>query len=143
MRRVLVAALLVIGSSTSVCQDKTRRDGNWWVDQTPVARVNYVIGFFDGVPLGRDFSWWGCSQEDKTKCLETLAPSYTKFEAKFLAGITGGQLSDGLDVFYKDYRNRRIRIRNAVWLVLNGIAGTPQGDVDKLTETFRSNAPND
>jgi hypothetical protein len=42
-------------------------------------------------------------------------------------------------VFYKDYRNRKIRIYDAVWLVLNSIAGKPQDELDKMIESFRKN----
>ena len=42
--------------------------------------------------------------------------------------------------FYSDYRNRSISIADAVWLVLNSIAGTPQDKLDKMIESFRRNA---
>ena len=50
------------------------------------------------------------------------------------------QLVDGLDSFYKDYRNRTIKVHDAVWLVVNEIAGTPQQTMGKLIESYRQNA---
>lgn len=47
---------------------------------------------------------------------------------------------DGLDSFYKDYRNRTIKVHDAVWLVVNEIAGTPQQTMGKLIESYRQNA---
>jgi hypothetical protein len=54
--------------------------------------------------------------------------------------VTGGQLVDGLDSFYGDFRNRRILVYSAVWLVLNEIAGTPQDELDKMIQSWRKNA---
>jgi hypothetical protein len=51
-----------------------------------------------------------------------------------------GQVSDGLDAFYKDYRNRSIRVVDAMWVVANSIAGTPQKEIDAMTENFRKYA---
>jgi hypothetical protein len=43
-------------------------------------------------------------------------------------------------VFYEDYRNRRIRIHSAVWLVLNETSGKPKVEMEKMVESFRKNA---
>jgi hypothetical protein len=66
--------------------------------------------------------------------------SFDFYYAKFLKNVTSLQLADGLDVFYKDFRNRKIPTSNGVWLTLNAIAGTPQADLDKMVENFRKNA---
>jgi hypothetical protein len=47
---------------------------------------------------------------------------------------------DGLDVFYSDYQNRRIKVYGAVWLVLNQISGKPEPEMQKLIENWRKNA---
>jgi hypothetical protein len=47
---------------------------------------------------------------------------------------------DGLNSFYKDYRNRRIKVPDAVWLVANSIAGKPQNEMDKMIENWRQSA---
>jgi hypothetical protein len=50
------------------------------------------------------------------------------------------QLNDGLNDFFSDYKNRRIEVDDAIWLVLNGIAGTPKEKLDKMIESHRRNA---
>jgi len=45
----------------------------------------------------------------------------------------------GLD---KDLRNLRILIPDAVWLVVNSIAGMPEEDFEKMVEDWRQNIPN-
>lgn len=40
----------------------------------------------------------------------------------------------------KDYRNRSIIVHDAVWIVVNSIAGMPQDKLDKMIESWRKNA---
>jgi hypothetical protein len=118
-------------------QDNTRRDGNWWREQTPSGKITYMTGFFDGMGLGHNFAYWN-NVNDKV-CAPKIVGSYDFYSDKFLKEVTNIQLADGLDEFYKDYRNRSIRISDGVWLVLNSIAGTPQAELDKRIENFRKN----
>ena len=54
--------------------------------------------------------------------------------------VTAGQIVDGLNVFYEDYRNRKIRIHNAIWLVVQQISGKHKEDMEKTIEYDRRNA---
>jgi hypothetical protein len=125
--------------SIQVNAQNTRRDGNWWIDKSQVLKVSYALGFLDGISLGRNFTIWNVLEEDKT-CAAKASGSFEDHEQKFMANVNSGQLADGLDDFYKDYRNRKILVVNGVWLVLNSIAGTPQKELDKMIESFRANA---
>jgi hypothetical protein len=89
--------------------------------------------------VGNNFSYWGMS-DIKSTCASLAIDSYNKMEKQYLANVTNGQLVDGLDEFYKDYRNRTIRINGAVWLVLQGIAGTPKEKIEMMTESWRKNS---
>src|SRR5882762_8931768 len=131
-----LCVLLLLPVLTFTCQaEENRRDGNWWNDQPPATKLGYMIGFFDGMTLGNKFSYWKFIKDEKQQnCLTQTGASYTEFSEKFLAHVTNGQLVDGLDIFYKDFRNRRIEADNAVWLVLNSIAGKPQAELDKMIE---------
>jgi len=97
-----------------------------------------MIGFFDGMDLGNNFSYWGLAKDDSG--IDKIIRSYDEYSTKYLKDVTNGQIVDGLDDFYKDYRNRRIVISSAVWLVLNGVAGTPKDKLDAMIENFRRNA---
>lgn len=145
MKRVWMISLLVL-SVGSLAQETGRRDGNWWMTISPVQKLDYMVGFFDGMDLGHSFSYWGLYNENgKSKdqnCTSATVQSYEDYDTKFFKNVTNGQLVEGLDSFFKDYRNRRIRVSNAVWLVVNSIAGTPKNELDKMTETWRQNAAN-
>ena len=68
---------------------------------------------------------------------QQTAESYFDYQAKFLYNVTIGQLSDGLNTFYENDRNRHILINEALWPVMNEIAGTPKDKTEKLIENLR------
>ena len=102
-------------------------------------RLYYVVGFFDGVLLGCDFSWLKYSQgtDQEKACVNQAVTSCKYFSYKYVHNVTSTQLRDGLDTFYFDYRNRGIMVRDAAWLALNAIAGTPQGKLNEMIEFYR------
>ena len=137
---ITIVALLVC--SLSLHADSSRnRDGNWWRTLTVSERNVYMTGFFDGTHLGHMFSYWDLVEtREKTSCFSDTVKSFKTYSEKYAQNVTNDQIADGLTVFYSDYRNRSIRISDAVWLVLNTIAGTPQEKLDKMIENFRKNA---
>ena len=132
---LISACLLVQG------QANNRRDGNWWLEQQPQAKYSYVSGFVDGMFLGRDIGIWNfMDDKGKKECVQSVEDSHKYFWEKYFDNLTNGQIADGLDDFYKDYRNRKIEVHGAIWLVVNAIAGTPKDELEKMTESWRRNA---
>lgn len=132
--------LLAVGAAGQV---STRRDGNWWNQQDAAVKLDYMVGFFDGTNLGYQFSYSGILQSSNgqwTACIGDIQKSFTDFNNKFFKNVSNKQIADGLDAFYKDYRNRSILVHVAVWIVVNSIAGTPQSELDKMIENWRKNA---
>jgi hypothetical protein len=135
--RAIFFLLIVISPLDSAAQDD-RRDGNWWQAQHPSSKIAYMTGFFDGMDLGHHFSYWKYANvKSKQDVLPDVAESYYEHTEKFFKNVTNGQLADGVDNFYSDYRNRRIRVNDAVWLVVNEIAGTPRRQLDTMIENWR------
>jgi hypothetical protein len=135
--------IVALISPALVRAEESRRDGNWWREQSAPTKAFYMTGFFDGMDLGAKFAAWGLmTKKDETST--TLGPipskvytSYADYLEKYLKHVTNIQISDGLDAFYNDYRNRTITLDSAVWLVLNTIAGTPAKDLEKMIDNFR------
>jgi len=136
---LIVAALIL---PAPVRAEENRRDGNWWRGQSAFAKASYMVGFFDGMELGKDFSYWGLAKTNDIQ-LDPMSSrvfdAYNNYREKFMKHVTNVQISDGLDTFYDDYRNRAITLPDAVWLVLNTIAGKPDKDMEKMIENFRKN----
>jgi len=120
---------------------ENRRDGNWWRGEDKYARITYVTGFFDGMDLGHRFSYWEFTNKKELEdCIYKVITSYDNFCDKYFKNVTNGQIVDGLDSFYADFRNRSIVVHSAVWVVVNSIAGTPKKTIDALIENLRRNA---
>lgn len=142
MRKLLVTLGVLLAVTTAPAfADENRRDGNWWLIQTYSTKVTYLVGFFDGMDLGRNFTVWGLPT--KKGQLASSAQfdgmtSYDKYNGKYLNNVTSGQLASGLDSFYSDYRNRTIRTPEATWLVLKTIAGEPPSE--EVLNNWRKNA---
>jgi hypothetical protein len=137
---VLTTAMLIF--SSLVWSADNRRDGNWWLRQEKYVKTIYAIGFSDGMDLGNRFSYWKYLNGTKAQqgCAVQAVDSYREYSQKYFGNVTAGQLSDGLDSFYADYKNRRILVSNAVWLVANGIVGTPEEKLNKMIESWRQNS---
>src|SRR5258708_892616 len=117
------AVLLSVIGSLAAQGAESRRDGNWWRHLPELERLAYVVGFFDGMGLGHEFSYWGLPSKDGKvdSFTEAVGVSYALMEEKYLKGVTNNQIADGITKLYADYRNRTIMLHGAVWLVLNSI----------------------
>ena len=139
----LLMGLLIAAVTTTAFAAENRRDGNWWSEQDRDSKVFYLTGFFDGMDLGKDFSVWkyihSGSKADESAVAKVTA-AYKEYSNKYFNNVTAGQLVGGLNTFYSDYRNRRIKVFAAVWLVVQGIAGTPPEELEKSTESWRRNS---
>jgi hypothetical protein len=97
------------------------RDGRWWLSLSPLEKATYTAGMMDGVNVGE-----GISPEPEL---------FTARAAELLANKNVKQLKDGIDHFYKDFRNRSIPVYSAFWVVameINGVAAT------KIEEMIRA-----
>jgi hypothetical protein len=117
-----------------------RRDGNWWRQQPGIVRLSYVTGFFDGLELCHRFSYWKfVGNPDKDKSAIDAHESYSEHVNKYLINVTNIQVVDGLNEFYNDFKNRKIMVYDAIWLILNAISGKPEKEMKKMIENWRKN----
>jgi hypothetical protein len=134
------AFLLLVCAPLSKNESIDRRDGNWWREQTTEKKTTYMTGFFDGMELGRNFAYWGIIEKDKNDpAMAKVRSSYEEY-SKYLINVSNVQLAEGVDTFYSDYRNRQILVHDAVWLVLNQIAGKSDMEMQSMIESWRQNA---
>lgn len=131
---ILFIAAVGIIPAAGAAQTHDTRDGNWWTTQTLAFKVPYVLGMFDAIDLGYSWSSSGFSNPVERVCFESTAKTFVEQRRRYLVGVTAGQVVDGLDDFYKDYRNRAIAAGTALELVLRSIAGE---DISDLTVTYR------
>lgn len=131
MRAGLFIWIICFAPLLAHAQQAPVRNGNWWNGLNHVEKVSYVTGVFDGISGMAD-------------AIETRA---TPVPSNFIDGVfkqvgktTSAQLSDGLDVFYSDYRNRNILADKAIWPTLGAINGSSKEDVELFTRSLRKAA---
>jgi hypothetical protein len=131
----IAAAFLVC--SVGVQAEVTRHDGNWWTQQSAGFRLLYILGFMDGMDLGSRFSAPDRVEGTKREPEDDSRKIYEKRIRLYFTDVTVGQISDALDAFYRDYRNRSINLVDGFEIVLRSLKGE---DVEKLIQNRRSAA---
>ena len=134
--------LLLSSVAASAQQDNNRTDGNAWTRLDYAAKLNYVGGVFDGMILGNHLSYWAWTDAKGNLDSAKVVPatqSFSELTTKYFSHVTAGQLISGLDAFYGDYRNRRIMLYDAIWLVVNEISGKSDAEMSKMIESYRRN----
>jgi hypothetical protein len=133
--RCLLAALLVV-CCAGLYAEEIRHDGSWWTQQTAGFRLFYIMGFLDGMALGSSFSIPDKAAQTDGAPLDARRV-YKERTERYFSKLTIGELSDGLDTFYRDVRNRSILLSDAIDVVVRSIKGE---DVEKLLQAKRSSA---
>lgn len=129
---MIVIVLLAIPSLTPA--ESERRDGNFWNQMKSGEKYHTIVGFIEGWKFGGIRSLRGL--EIETPCHKRVFDTYSEIP-KLISNLTYQQIIDGLDSFYSDYRNRRISIGSAFWMVIEGVSGASQADIDRKTEELR------
>lgn len=136
--RLIVFAVCLGFASSAYAQGSPTIDGNWWNSRERTAKNYILLGFIQGMELGKRFSQWQGVQGNKIQgwVVETN-DFYLKYFDAYVAEKPMSQFVDGLDDLYKDFRNRSIDLPSALWVVMNQIAGKTQPEIDKLLEASR------
>jgi hypothetical protein len=125
MRRAILSfalLFLLITIAAYDVQGQSSFDGDFWKTKSRDVKLVYVLGFVDG------------RNEGLNQAASALGTSISDPKiAKLASNTTVGQIVDGLDEFYKDYRNGRILIRDAIEYVLMEANGEDGSDLLKFT----------
>lgn len=120
--------MFVISSGGVLAEDWSTRDGKWWLNRTVLEKAIYTAGMLDGVNAGeaivlRD----GLASAD----------SFNADVKRLFGKVDGRQMRDGIDTFYRDFRNRSIPTYVAMWIVALQINGADQSQIEKMLRQFR------
>jgi hypothetical protein len=122
----------------------SKSDGNWWNATSDTARINYLIGYFDGASATAFYlPAIICMDQKRTgndleKCTEGAYYAAQKAVVAPIAGRPYGQFVTGLNTFYSDYRNLGICFKVAVNVVKSEMKGMKQESVRDWVEKVRA-----
>jgi hypothetical protein len=133
----LSPAVLAVNPSFGEGQSTDRTDGNWWKGLASLAKYGYVVGYADGSEKA-DATW----ADGECKTLVTAKYLAAVQKQNDYSGITIGQYVEGVDQFYKDFRNTRILETDAMMIVKWQISGADQNVIDESLQTLRKIALN-
>jgi len=117
---VLVFFIIFISKASADIKHVMKEDGVGWIEVSESYKIGYVFGFFTGSELHRrEFSFYGADFKIEIKKKEFAE----KWDEISLINITAGQIKDGIDAFYKDFSNRRIKVIDVIYIVKMQIEG--------------------
>jgi hypothetical protein len=145
----VIVSLVLLGTAVARGEDRPL-NGYWWTASSSDLKVGFVSGFAYAMVYVHDATFVQCMAHTATqkglpveqypgdelweKCAKDpkLAPSD-------FSGIPIGQLVDGVDEFYKDFRNKDIDIKYALVYVRDELKGkkSPE-ELDRMLKGFRT-----
>lgn len=154
MRRlyILFFCLLLVGSIVKPSFSEERKgstiDGYIWTTRSEVMKSSFIFGFLWGnrqaalaAALSAEdyaFKEFAIAEEIDPKTSELIDEMLGLLDKRLnLSGITIDQILDGLDNFYRDSRNMKIFVEEAIWIVKLEIKGAPQEYIDEEVRLLR------
>lgn len=130
---VFVAAVVSLLPNASLAADKTEMDGYWWEKLDANFKLGWVSGYAKAMDLAGSIQMSTCASNmplymkqfpnaDPKVILQKICLGNTQFDYD---GIKMRQLVDGMDAFYKDYRNKQLEVGWAIQYARDSIKGKP------------------
>jgi len=120
-------------------------DGYLWTenDNLPDVATWYKLGYLNGCShaqarLADELYALSLLAPPDDRCgvlLTTVVDGWSSYYG--VGGIAFGQMIDGLDEFYKDWKNRQIDVLDALYIVKLESQGTSVDDIDKTKRLLR------
>jgi len=110
----------------------------FWSKADGNLKITYLIGYFDAEQMYRT----ALDRGAKPLCAEAGKTWIEDFDQKIPLpnNMTIKQTSDGLDEFYKDWKNQGVNLWLAQRIVRLQIAGRPQAEIDEAIRMARADS---
>jgi hypothetical protein len=136
MSKCGIVAVFLFACSPLLAGKKPTNDGIWWQGMSPSFKLGWVTGYTKAIETAGTLQM--------VTCAETIPLYYPNVPAKELFerlcsksnetydydGIMMGQFVDGIDAFYKDFRNRQVEADSAIQYVRDQIRGKPTQEME-------------
>lgn len=151
MKRLFIFTLVLCFLSQTAFSGEGKElavNGHMWKSFDGSMKAGWIAGFGDGLKQAMPESVKSFISSGLIKAAEktlgdrgvgkevdrTTASLYKKLT---LSGLSYGQIIDGLDNFYKDYRNMTVLAQEAIWIVKLELRGAPQEFIDGEARLLR------
>lgn len=129
-------------------------DGNTWIGWDDSTKNAFIVGFMSGCNIVVEENQMGIAAKMYDLAVKEKKPKKTiseifshALDEKFrneelkkysLINIAAGQMSDGLNTLYQDFKNRNIKITDAIYVVKKQIQGASAEEVEGVLLFLRS-----
>ena len=135
--RYFVAVLLLSACCSGQQQDVL--DGSAWQRYSQQFKGGYITGYIEAMGNAQVSSAGACMRIDSPKDKNAGASKACISNAQSFNfdSITIGQLLNGMETFYRDFRNLQVPLTMAMRLVRDEIRGRSEEDVQKELVSWR------
>jgi hypothetical protein len=143
----LFLAVLCTGIGQGQSQSSKEPDnGFWWVNQSETFKIGFVSGYASAMSIAADQIGFNCLAEKNGGVLPekvlsdallkecTESPTYAHFS---FGGIRFGQVEEGMDEFYKDFRNKGVYVTAAMFYVRDQLKGKSERELQEELNRYR------
>src|SRR5260370_18181014 len=141
--------LFVTLVGTGQGRDQSTRDsdnGYWWAKQSENLKLGFISGYVSDMTLVYNRTTIMCLAEKNLDLppekrltddvLNACAQTPMAMQSNF-TGIRFGQLLEGVDDFYKDFRNKGVYVTAALFYVRDELKGKPAKELEDELNVFR------
>jgi hypothetical protein len=146
VRMGFTLVLMVLAGASA--QNKSY-NGYWWADETPDFKIGFAHGFAIAMTHNSDIASFNCvaakhggtipekfpGSDELDACLKTPEVMALSF-----GSIRMGQLAEGVDEFYKDFRNKGIEVTDAMYYVRDQLRGKSDAELAAELASWRQAA---
>jgi hypothetical protein len=106
--RIGFTVLLSLVLTGACASEETARNGYWWAGMSQIFKLGFVSGCAKAMVVMFNIGTFECMTEKGAEAIRSCSQyKMTPFD---FTDIRLGQLSEGLDEFYKDFRNKGIDV---------------------------------
>lgn len=131
MKRLLVVLLVLLGTARATVENRSH-NGYWWNGLTTDYKLRFASGYAMAMINAQDLAGFKCIADKNGGKLPEKAPGNEVLDACLqdpwvtpldFGDVHFGQLTEGLDEFYKDFRNKEIDVQYALGYVRDELKG--------------------
>ena len=141
----LVVLFLLVENGRGQQQQQQQHNGYWWANTNPSFKLGWVSGYAKAMDYAGSIQMSTCAANmpmyakefpntDPKVIMQKLCLSDTEFDYD---GIAMGQFVDGMDAFYRDFRNKQLEVGWAIQYLRDQVKGKPAAELDTEVSLWR------
>lgn len=150
-KSIAIFLILTVLCAFNAWSEESPSDGNYWRMVNISQKAAFIHGFIlasslvsSAIIADTIFYLEEHYNKKVTAKEEDILSSETKkfplSEWRYaITDIKNGQIVDGLNILYEDFKNRNIKIFDAIYVIKKQIRGTPPEDIERILLYLRGN----